>query len=146
MFDIENDLAEKNAKVDEFFAPEGSHLDLDSDMLKGDLGLGEYILESVPFDTLALNMVDQDRGLKQSNGFYYSANTDIKAWRRGVVMMVGSGVKVFKVGDMVIFPGVKGLPTGNFSIKNADGTITKIEDGHFISESRIFGKVTPIDN
>lgn len=128
--------------IDNFFTPKKSHIDLDSQQVQGDLGLADFILESVPFDTLVLSMIDMDEGLKKQGKFYMAAKADIKSWRRGVIKMIGPGVQNYKIGDMVIFPGIKGLETGELNIRNISKDVEYIKNGHFLSEDRIFGKVT----
>lgn len=127
--------------IDDFFKPEMSQIDLDSQQVQGDLGLADFILSEVFYDTLVLKMVDMDEGLKKQGNFYMAAKADVKAWRRGVVKMTGPNVRLYKVGDMVIFPGIKGLETGEIHIKNENGEVEYIKNGHFLSENRIFGKV-----
>lgn len=139
MFDPEEDLKRKNDAVHDFFDAQKSHLDLNSDMLKGDLGIADYVLESVSYDTVVLSMVDQEGGLKKEGKFLFSADTDIKAWRRGIVKMVGPCVTSYKVGDMVLFPGVKGLATGIINVRMPDKSVEKVEAGHFIAEPCIHG-------
>jgi hypothetical protein len=129
------------ADIDDFFKTEMSQIDLDSQQVQGDLGLADFILSEVFYDTLVLKMVDMDEGLKKQGNFYMAAKADVKAWRRGVIKMVGPNVKLYKVGDMVIFPGVKGLETGEIHIRNEKGEVEYIKNGHFLSENRIFGKV-----
>lgn len=143
MFDPKADLEEKNSKIDKFFDVQKSHLDLDSDMLKGDLGLNGFAVKTVSYNTLLLEMVDQDAGIKEEGGLFFSANTDIKGYRRGIVRMVGPTVQRYKVGDMVLFPGVKGLPAGKLYIKNGD-EYEFVKNAHFIAEDRLFGTLEPV--
>lgn len=64
------------------------------------------------------------------NGIYLPTSVvDQKAWRVGKVLLVGRGVKQVKVGDLVMFPGDKGLPAIS---KNKKTTV-------FLNEERIFG-------
>ena len=50
-----------------------------------------------------------------------------------------------KVGDTVIFPGTVGLDTGSINVRNTEGVIERIKDGFFLSQTRIFGKVTKLE-
>lgn len=133
------------ADIDQYYKVEKSMTDLDSDMVKGDLGLKDWVLEFVDLDTIVLSMTDIEGGLKQQGRFMYS-NEDVKAWRHGEIIMVGEGVKNYKVGDTVIFPGIRGLETGELHVlveKNGKKEIREIKNGYFISEYRILGRITP---
>lgn len=127
------------ADIDDYFKAEKSLINLESDEVKGDLGLGNYVIEKLTFDTIALEFVDINKdGRRMDGGFLYSEK-DIKTWRVGKVLMVGPNVKQVKVGDLVHFPGTKGISTGTISIRMPDGSIYEAIHGHFIAEDRIQG-------
>lgn len=126
------------------FASKRSDLDFDSNMLKGNLGLGNSVIEKVIDDIIVVNATDVVNGTRVIDGFAFCEDTDVKHWRQGVVMIAGPAVKQVAVGDIVVFPGVKGMETGELSVRQPDGSIAFIENGHFLTESRIFGVVTPL--
>lgn len=129
------------ADIDDFYKVQKTMTDLDNPEVKGDLGLRGWTLEFVHLDTLVLSMTDIEGGLKQDGIFKYS-NEDTKAWRRGEIIMVGEGVKKYKVGQTVIFPGIRGLETGELYIRDKDGNVKFIKNGYFVPEYRVFGCVT----
>lgn len=124
---------------------DSSLIKLDSNEVKGDLGIKDYILDWVSYDTVVVELTDVSEGLKLEDGFYMAADSDPKAWRRGCVKMVGPHVTDYKVGDTVIFPGTVGLDTGSINVRNTEGVIERIKDGFFLSQTRIFGKVTKLE-
>lgn len=121
---------------------DSSLINLESNEVRGDLGLGDFILDWVSYDTVVVELTDINNGLKMEGGFYMAADSDPKAWRRGEVKLIGPNVRNYMVGDTIIFPGVKGLDTGRINIRDKDGIVRTIENGFFLSEQRIFGKIS----
>lgn len=130
------DIAEYIPNID------SSLINFESPNLKGDIGLTGYTLEKVFRDDIVVDMVDAEDGLIKQGEFFMSANTDTKAWRRAKVIMVGPLVKNYKVGDMVIFPGINGLETGVIDVRQEDGSLYHAKNGKFLSEYRIFGIIS----
>lgn len=130
------------ADIDDYIKPEGSLIDLDSKDVKGDIGLGgQFILERVSMDTIVLEMTDIQGGLKKQGKLLYS-NEDSKAWRKGRVLMVGPLVKEYKPGQLVMFPGVRGLEAGEVRVRTDDGDVKFVKHGYFLSEKRLFGELS----
>lgn len=121
---------------------DSSLIKLESNEVKGDLGIADYILDWVSYDTVVIELTDVSDGLKMEDGFYMAADSDPKAWRRGRVVMVGPRVTDYTIGDTIIFPGVMGLDTGTINVRNCNGEIETIKNGYFLSQTRVFGKVT----
>lgn len=124
---------------------DSSLIKLESNEVKGDLGIKDYLLDWVSYDTVVVELTDVSDGLKMEDGFYMVADSDPKAWRRGLVKMVGPQVTDYKIGDTIIFPGVMGLDTGSINVRGINGNIEHIKNGFFLSQTRIFGKVTKLD-
>lgn len=130
------------ADIDDYIKPEGSLIDLDSTEVKGDIGLGgNFILERVSADTIVLEMTDIQGGLKKQGKLLYSSE-DSKAWRKGIVLMVGPAVREYKPGQLVMFPGVRGLEAGEIRVRMADKSIKSVKHGYFLSENRLFGELS----
>lgn len=131
--------------VDDYYKIPEFVIDLNKQEYKGDMGLQDYCLDWVSYDTILLDMIDLEEGFKKVGQFLTATNSDIKAWRKGQVKMIGPRVKDYKVGDIVIFPGIHGLESGGLYITNESGEQEYVKHGHFLSEGRIFGKVHNIE-
>mgnify|MGYP000018384023 CR=1 FL=1 len=85
--------------VDDYYKIPEFVIDLNKQEYKGDMGLQDYCLDWVSYDTILLDMIDLEEGFKKVGQFLTATNSDIKAWRKGQVKMIGPRVKDYKVGD-----------------------------------------------
>lgn len=130
------------ADIDDYFKAEKSQLNFESTDIHGDIGLAEWILEEVSYDTIVIDFDDITTDGYKQQGKFLMSNNNVKAWRRGRVMMVGPDVTSYKVGDLIVFPGVKGMDSGELYVRMPDSTIKHVKNGYFIAEDRVFGRVT----
>lgn len=133
--------------IDQYIPQVSSSLiNLDDENIKGDLGLKDFILESVLADTIAIDFDDLKEGYVK-RGDFVVPTSNLKTWRRGKVIMVGPNVspKDVKVGDLVVFPSTKGLDAGEAWVRNPDGSVSEYKHVYFLSTNRIFGVVTNVN-
>lgn len=68
-----------------------------------------------------------------------------KVWRKAVVRAVSPWVEshgTTKVGDIILFPNDKGLTAGKCGYRDADGNIIQASSAIFLTEQKIFAKVS----
>lgn len=88
-----------------------------------------------------------ENGFQKTASGLLTVDTKTKSWRKAIVRMVGNRVSPAantKVGDIVLFPNDKGLPTGKVKYLNEKGEVCEAESGIFLNEYRIFAKVKRI--
>jgi co-chaperonin GroES (HSP10) len=102
------------------------------ELYKGSEIPSDYEITELLGDIIQVEFLDlsEDGQSVLRNGIYLPLNViEQKAWRIGKVLLAGPGVKQVEVGDVVMFPGDKGLPA---ITKSGKRTI-------FLNEERIFG-------
>lgn len=92
------------------------------------------------------------KGFEEQGGLVV-VDTKTKSWRKAVVRMVsdfkyfGKDGKLYpmvsatKVGDIITFPNDKGLVSGRIVYVDENGERKICENGVFLNERRIFGKL-----
>jgi co-chaperonin GroES (HSP10) len=111
---------------------------------EGDFGLDDYKLSFVFDNILAVEYIDlaDDGNSITRNGLYVPTNAQMRAWRKGKVVIAGPESKYAKVGDIVMFPNNLGATVSNIEIEGY-GILKK---GIFLNEDRLFGICAPKQN
>ena len=128
-------------------ATQKSHLDFSRKDMNNDFGLDGYELSSVLDDIILAEFIDVVVGeggdCLERNGILIPLNQAHQAWRKGRVVLAGSGATQCKVGDVILFPHSMGVKVANLDVVGVEG---KLKDGIFLNENRIFGVARKLDN
>lgn len=132
-----------NIDIDEVIKPQRSDIKLESNNMSESVNFNGYALNGLYADFIFAEYIDITKGvIKDENGFFVSVSGD-KTWRKAKIIMVSPFIQTHgltKVGDIVTFPNDKGLQCGTVAY-TIDGEIKTTENGIFLNENRIFGKL-----
>lgn len=129
--------------VDKYIPVSKSDINLDKGIYSGNLGISDshYILQPYA-DFVLVEYIDvEDDLLKTETGLYVSQSNRQLTWRRGKVVQCGPLVSHSKVGDLVVFPYDKGLPTNKVAYIDENKEIKVANNAIFISDSRLFARM-----
>lgn len=89
--------------------------------------------------------VSPDGDAIKRGDIFIPLNAAPKAWRVGVVHLLGDKCDGVEVNDMIVFPSDKGVPVTNLQYTNVDGESKTVKNGIFLNQERLFGVCRPVD-
>lgn len=130
----------KEELLDKYNKASVSDINLESPNCAGDMALRGYAISSIFDDFVFADYIDIDNGFIKDNksGLITVDTSAVKTWRKARVLMVGPTCKETSVGDIILFPNDKGLPSGEVSYMTQNGDVSIAKNGIFLSEHRIF--------
>lgn len=109
-----------------------------SDYTNTQMNLDDCVLSQLFDDIILIEYLDENENAEvERNGLVLPGAVVKNLWRKGKVILVGQGVELCQVGDIVLFPNDKGILITNVEVENYG----KIKKGMFLNERRIFGKL-----
>lgn len=134
-----------SANIDQI-TPSESCIDL-SRYAGSEFALPEHILTTLFDDLLLAEYADisQDGNSIKRGDLYIPLNTAPRAWRTGIVRLVGSKCTNVNVGDTVIFPNNNGILVTNMQYSISSDDTQTVGHGVFLNEERLFGVCKSID-
>lgn len=109
-----------------------------SDYTNTQMNLDDCVLSQLFDDIILIEYLDENENAEvERNGLVLPGAVVKNLWRKGKVVLVGQGVELCQVGDIVLFPNDKGILITNVEVENYG----KLKKGMFLNERRIFGKL-----
>ena len=107
-----------------------------SDIASTTVELNDWVLKRTFDDIILVELIDENENSEvERDGLYLPGSVMKCLWRKGKVILVGQGVELCKVNDIVMFPNDRGVLVTNVDVENYG----KIRKGMFLNERRIFG-------
>ena len=107
-----------------------------SDIASTTVELNDWVLKKTFDDIILVELIDENENSEvEQDGLYLPGSVMKYLWRKGKVILVGQGVELCKVNDILMFPNDKGVQVTNVEVENYG----KIRKGMFLNERRIFG-------
>ena len=106
-----------------------------SDIASTTVELNDWVLKKTFDDIILVELIDENENSEvERDGLYLPGSVMKYLWRKGKVILVGQGVELCKVNDIVMFPNDRGVLVTNVDVENYG----KIRKGMFLNERRIF--------
>ena len=126
-----------------------SDINLESPNCAGDMAIRGFVVKSLYDDFVFADYLDVDNGfIKDESGLVTIDTSSNKTWRKAKVLMVGPACLNTHVGDIILFPNDKGLPSGEVEyiqqLGQEQNKVSVAKNGIFLSEHRIFATLSNI--
>lgn len=136
-------------EIDDFQRTNVSDIKLERVDYAKDFGMEGFVLESLYADVIFAEYVDEaeDGIVEYGDSGLVGIQTGNSTWRKAVVRMISPFILTngrTKVGDIILFPNDKGLPTGRVKYKDSDGNVIEAKNAIFLNEQRILAKVSAL--
>lgn len=129
--------------IDKYIPVSRTDINIDKGMYSSNLGLSDDYYVSRPYaDFVLVEYIDVKEDMIQTkDGLYVPQTAKEMTWRKGKVLQVGPEARHSKVGDLVVFPNDKGLPTNKIHYLDIDGTVKACNNAIFINDERLFARM-----